>query len=105
MIVDAADDTRADSSVSPELSDEFVTAVRMYPIRTGRPQWELCALARVPESTFSKLIRGHASIQPDDWRILRVGAVLGLEPERCFERADVEPVGISGDAVLAGSIP
>lgn len=67
-----------------QLSIRFLQELGVY-TRRVRPQWELCALARVPSDVFSKLVHGRLPVRPNDQRITRIGALLGLEPHECFE--------------------
>jgi hypothetical protein len=41
-------------------------------------------------NTVSKLLHGMMPLWDDDPRVLALGAELGLEPSRCFERLTVE---------------
>ena len=49
------------------------------------PAYKIAQRAELDPSTLSKLICGIAKVKPQDPRVLRVGALLGLEPEECFE--------------------
>ena len=54
----------------------------------GIKQHELGKAAGVHPSIYSALICDITPIQPNDLRILRIAAVLGVEPSQAFEVAD-----------------
>lgn len=66
-------------------SRQLVEAVK----RAGRPAYKIAIEAELHPSTLSQLIIGAIPTKPDDSRLIRVGAVLGLQPEDCFENSEV----------------
>jgi hypothetical protein len=50
------------------------------------PAYQLAQLAGVNPVTLSKLVCGAIDIKAGDQRVIRVGKILGLKPEECFER-------------------
>jgi hypothetical protein len=76
--------TAAIDDTPVQLSERFKDAVYIY-TRKIRPQWQLASIAGVSPEALSRLINGRLPVRPGDPRIVRVGAVLGLEPDECFE--------------------
>ncbi len=50
------------------------------------PAYMIAHKAGVNPSTLSKLVCGIIKAQPGDSRVLKVGKVLGLKPDECFEK-------------------
>ena len=50
------------------------------------PSYKIAHKAGINPSTLSKLACGIVKVQPGDSRVLKVGRVLGLKPEECFEK-------------------
>ena len=65
------------------VSQQFVAAVKLNPLRS----YEIAHLAGLHHTTLSKLVNGIERVRPGDERVIRVGRVLGLEPEDCFEKS------------------
>jgi hypothetical protein len=63
------------------ISRRFWIAVKL----ADRPQWRIAAESGVNANTLSKLMSGSLRVKSGDERVVRVGRVLGLAPEECFE--------------------
>lgn len=63
------------------VSKKFIRAVKL----SSEPGYELAHKAGIHPSTLSKLINGIEQVRGEDQRVLRVGKVLGLSEEECFE--------------------
>lgn len=68
------------------VSRKFIIAVKM----SERPAWKIAYAAGIHPNVLSKIMSGAVRIQPDDARVIRVGEILGLSADECFE--DVEAV-------------
>jgi hypothetical protein len=62
-------------------SRELIIAVKL----ADRPAWKIALEADVNPTVISRLITGAIRPKPNDPRLLRVGKVLGLLPEKIFE--------------------
>jgi hypothetical protein len=51
----------------------------------GVKQFQLAQAADVHPSIFSAIVCDIIPIQPNDERVIRIGAVVGLTPEQCFD--------------------
>ena len=49
------------------------------------PAYRIAQLAGMDPSTLSKLICGISTIKPNDQRVIKVGEVLGISAEECFQ--------------------
>lgn len=49
------------------------------------PAYRIAQLAGMDPSTLSKLICGISKIKPNDPRVIKVGRVLGIPAEDCFQ--------------------
>ena len=49
------------------------------------PAYRLAQLADVNPNELYKLMNGITKVRPYDDRIIRVGKLLGLRPDECFE--------------------
>ncbi|MEA1947002.1 MAG: helix-turn-helix transcriptional regulator [Thermodesulfobacteriota bacterium] len=49
------------------------------------PAYRIAQLAGMDPSTLSKLICGISTIKPNDPRVIKVGEVLGISAEGCFQ--------------------
>ena len=74
-------------------SRELVVALRL----SERPQYSIARKAGIHPNLLSKLIHGIEIIRPNDDRLIAVGKVLGIPPEKCFEPPP-EPDLPNGDA-------
>lgn len=63
------------------ISRDFRIALKM----SDTPQYKTAIAAGLNPATLSKLLHGAAPLQPDDPRIIRVGELLGLTPDQCFD--------------------
>jgi len=63
------------------VSRKFIVAVKMSDV----PAYRLAHMAGIDPNVLSKITRGIIMVKPGDDRVLKVGAVLGLSPEECFE--------------------
>jgi len=66
------------------VSKRFVAAVKLSPLKS----YEISLLAGLHHTTLSKLVNGIERVKLGDQRVIRVGRVLGLSPEECFELGD-----------------
>lgn len=62
-------------------SRELVVALRL----SEKPQYAIARRAGIHPNLLSKLIHGIERIRPYDDRLIAVGKVLGIPPEKCFE--------------------
>ncbi len=49
------------------------------------PAYRIAQLAGMDPSTLSKLICGISTIKPNDQRVIKVGEILGISAEECFQ--------------------
>jgi len=64
-----------------KISQTFIIRLKLH----SEPAYRIAQMAGVNPTTLSKLINGAEPIRPADDRILRVGRILGLEPEEVFD--------------------
>ena len=64
-----------------KISQTFIIRLKLH----SDPAYRIAQMAGVDPTTLSKLINGAEPVRPDDDRILRVGLILGLEPDEVFE--------------------
>jgi len=64
------------------LSKKFKIAVKL----DSRPQYRLAQLAKVNPTTLSQFLTGYVRPKRNDSRVLRIGKLLGLSPDDCFEQ-------------------
>ena len=64
-----------------QLSKKFLVSLKL----NQQPAYRIAQKAGVDPSMLSKLISGIVQVKQDDTRVMRVGKVLGLEPEECFK--------------------
>lgn len=67
------------------LSQKFKAAVKL----SSRRAYQIAHEAGLHPSTLSKLLNGIEKVKPGDPRVLRVGKVIGLRPQECFEPENV----------------
>jgi len=48
--------------------------------------YKIANAARMHPSTLSQIINGIIRVHENDDRVIRIGKVLGLKPEECFEK-------------------
>jgi len=63
------------------ISHKLRAAIKLNPI----PAYKIAHAAGLNPTTLSKLICGISKVRPGDPRVLKVGKILGLSPEQCFE--------------------
>jgi len=68
-----------------KISQAFIIRLKLH----SDPAYRIAQMAGVNPTTLSKLINGAEPIRPDDDRILRVGRILGLEPDQVFDSREV----------------
>ena len=51
----------------------------------GERVYQIAGAARVRANELSGIVAGSINVRPNDARVLRVAAVLGLQPHECFE--------------------
>ncbi len=68
-----------------KISQTFIIRLKLH----SEPAYRIAQWADVNPTTLSKLINGAEPIRPDDDRILRVGRILGLEPDQVFDSREV----------------
>jgi transcriptional regulator with XRE-family HTH domain len=49
------------------------------------PAYRIAQLAGMDPSTLSKLLCGISRIKPNDPRVIKVGKVLGISADKCFQ--------------------
>lgn len=64
------------------VSNKLKVAIKL----ADEPSYKIAHKAGINPSTLSKLVCGIVKVQHGDSRVLKVGKVLGLKPEECFER-------------------
>jgi hypothetical protein len=53
-----------------------------------RKQFEIAREAGICATTFSQIIRGIVLTRPGDTRVLRIGELVGISPDECYEQED-----------------
>lgn len=53
----------------------------------GARQYEVARKAALHPTVLSAIVRGAIPVKRNDRRVLRLGEVLGLKPDECFEEA------------------
>ncbi len=69
-----------------QISQKLRAAIKLSPVRMYR----LAQQAGLHPSTLSKLLNGIVPVRPGDPRVVRLGALLGLDPEDLFEGGEPE---------------
>ena len=64
------------------ISQKLKVAIKLSSI----PAYKIAQEAGLDPSTLSKMICGIIRIKPGDTRIVRVGQILGVQSEECFEK-------------------
>jgi len=64
-----------------KISEAFLIRLKLH----NDPAYRIAQRADVNPTTLSKLIHGAEPLRPADDRILRVGSILGLEPDEVFD--------------------
>lgn len=63
------------------VSRKFKIAIKL----DFRRQYELAWEAGINPTTLSQIVTGYIRPKSGDKRVIRVGSLLGLNPEECFE--------------------
>lgn len=63
------------------VSNVFIASVKLSPLRAYQIAWA----AGLHPSTLSRIVNGIERVEVGDERVLRVGEILGLDPQQCFE--------------------
>ena len=72
-----------------KISQTFIIRLKLH----SKPAYRIAQMAGVNPTTLSKLINGAEPIRSSDDRILRVGRILGLEPEEVFDSKEAMNAG------------
>lgn len=67
------------------LSKKLISAIKLNEV----PAYKIAQDAGLHPSTLSKILNGIEKIYPNDERVLKVGRVLKLRPDECFEHEEV----------------
>lgn len=67
------------------ISHKLRAAIKLNPI----PAYKIAHAAGLDPSTLSKLMCGITKVKPGDPRVLKVGKILGLSPEQCFQHREL----------------
>ena len=68
------------------VSQKFRATIKLSSI----PAYKIAHKAGLHPSTLSKLMCGIERVKPEDPRVLKVAAVIGLKPEECFKETQGE---------------
>ena len=71
------------------VSQKFISAVKL----DSRRQYELAWEADVNPTTLSQIVIGYIRPEFGDLRVIKIGALLGLKLEECFERPNANKGG------------
>ena len=63
------------------VSRKLIEAIKLSDLKG----YEIAHQAEMHPSTLSRILNGIENVMPGDSRVLRIGKVLGLTPEECFE--------------------
>ena len=63
------------------VSRKFVEAVKL----DSRKQYEIAHLAGVHPVVLSQMINGYLRPKPGDLRVIRIGRVVGVSSDECFD--------------------
>jgi len=63
------------------LSRKFIVSVKCNKLKN----YEIAHLAGLHPSTLSRVMNGIERVKRNDPRVIKVGRVLGMNPEECFE--------------------
>ena len=63
-----------------KVSETFIIRLKLH----RDPAYRIAQQAGVNPTTLSKLINGAEPVRPSDDRIVRVGRILGLQPDEVF---------------------
>lgn len=71
------------------VSEKLRAAIKLNNV----PAYKVAHKAGIDPSTLSKLMCGIVKVKPGDPRVIKVGRVLGIPPEECFQMDMVREVG------------
>ena len=74
------------------VSRDFKIAVKLAEM----PAWRIAYQAGINPNVLSKIISGALRVRNGDWRVLKIGAVVGLKPEECFTQEEFQEVKTEG---------
>lgn len=66
------------------ISKTFRAAVKLSELK----QYEIARKAGIHHTVLSRIVCGIDEIKKDDPRVLRIAAIVGLEPAACFENEE-----------------
>jgi len=72
-----------------KISRIFIIRLKLH----REPAYRIAQQAGVNPTTLSKLINGAEPVRQGDDRILRVGRILGLEPDQVFDSRELVTYG------------
>ncbi len=64
------------------ISKRLIMEIKLSPI----PAYKIAQKAGLDPSTLSKMVCGITRTKADDKRVVRVGHVLGIKADECFEK-------------------
>jgi len=67
------------------VSDKFKARVKL----NDKPGYRIAQAADLDPSVLSKLLHGITRIKPNDPRVIKVGEVLGLSAQECFDETTI----------------
>ena len=70
------------------ISRKLIIALKLSTV----PEYRIAQKAGLNPSVLSKLTHGIVQVSKGDPRVIKVGKVLGISPEECFEKEASNPV-------------
>jgi len=64
------------------VSKEFKARLKLDP----RPNYKIAWMAGVNPTVLSQIITGYVRPKRNDPRVIKVGKLLGISPEECFQK-------------------
>ena len=64
------------------ISKKLIASIKL----SSMPAYKIAQEAGLDPSTLSKMVCGIIKIKPGDNRTVRVGQILGVQPDKCFEK-------------------
>jgi len=52
----------------------------------NRKAWKIAVEAGVNPTVLSRIVGGHEKLRANDDRVVRIGKILGLSPDQCFNQ-------------------
>jgi len=68
------------------ISKKLIAAIKLSSI----PAYKIAQKAGLDPSTLSKMVCGIIKVKPDDKRVVRIGQILGIYADECFEKENKE---------------